>query len=308
MRRLSQCPVCDSEKIAPSYEGQTRMGFDAARWRIDRCLDCSQEFVNPQPNWEELAPYYASGYTAYGPDHGLEASDDKVVEQARVSGRFRHVEIRSGMRVLDLGCGGGYFIRIASKLGAVVQGIEPSEQGAGVAEAAGLPVFRGTIEEFIARDPSPRFDLITASHVIEHVPDPVSTLSAMASLLSPGGLIWISVPNADCVDSRALKGHWHSAELPIHLMHFTPSSLTETGRRARLVTKSISTYSLARGAAVSIRQTLRYRFLIPRRLSGQLRMIDSHFGPKRAEWMDAQGRGEAILAEFVREEANGRHS
>lgn len=83
-------------------------------------------YVNRRPTWRELEPHCSSDYAAYKPSHGASASDDEVILEARAKGAFRHIAIPGGKRLFDVGCGGGYFLRICPKLGATVQGVEPS--------------------------------------------------------------------------------------------------------------------------------------------------------------------------------------
>ena len=245
MKQLSRCPVCESERVDFSYRGRSWRRVDAKWWEVYRCNECSLGFVNPQPSWEELAPYYSSAYDPYSGSHGAttvlgeaaagvsdeEISDEEVVAEARKRGEFRHIRVTEGVRLLDVGCGGGFFLRIAARLGAVVEGVEPSEFGADRTRASGLAVFRGTVEEFVGRYPEKRFDIITANHVVEHTPEPVEVLKAMGELLAPGGYVWVSVPNPDCIFGRKLQGTWFCADLPIHLMQFTPQSLILAGAR-----------------------------------------------------------------------------
>jgi SAM-dependent methyltransferase len=256
--------------------------------------------LNPQPTWEELAPYYSAEYPAYRPSHGAaDQDDDQLVEDARRRGEFRHVPIRPGSRLLDVGCGGGLFLRIMKRLGHEVQGIELSPIAAERARAAGLPVFLGPVEQFDAEHPGRRYDLITVNHVLEHVPRPVATLEAMRHLLAHQGSIFIAVPNADCPFCRTLRDRWHSTDLPFHLMQFTPESLRGAGEQAGLVVRSLTTDSLPGGVAVSIRTRWRRRYGIPQRISRRLGLIDTVLAPWIARRLDARHRGEAILAEFV---------
>jgi 2-polyprenyl-3-methyl-5-hydroxy-6-metoxy-1,4-benzoquinol methylase len=201
--------------------------------------------------------------------------------------------------VLDVGCGAGWFLRISKKLGAIEQGIEPSEYAAALAKKQGLSVFQGTLESYVEQAPlGTQFDIITANHVIEHVPRPVDTLRAMKGLLAPGGYAWIAVPNADYPICRSLEGRWYSSDLPYHLMQFTPTSLAEAGRRAGLKVRSQTTESIPQFVAASMRLYLRYKWKLPRRLTQKLRVIDT-----ASNWyahrMDAKIAGEAILTEFV---------
>jgi SAM-dependent methyltransferase len=225
---------------------------------------------------------------------GNGVSDEELVTDARRRGEFRHIRVTEGLRLLDVGCGGGFFLRIAARLGAVVEGVEPSEFGVKIARASGLEVFEGTVEEFLRRHPEKRFDVITANHVVEHVPNPVEVLGAMGKLLAPGGYAWVAVPNADCIFGRKLKGRWLHTDLPIHLMQFTPQSLIEAGSRAGLELVSWNTYSLPMAIAFSIRQYLRSYF-IPHRLTNHLGFIDTHFAPSLARRLDSRRRGDAVI-------------
>lgn len=299
MKTLSGCPVCGSDRIKHDYTAPTVRKLDDVQWRVDACESCTLGFMNPQPSWEDLALYYSAAYSPYEAEHGNEGEEDRVVEHARSLGQFRHVEITPGLKLLDVGCGGGYFLRIARRLGAEVQGVEPSVFGAEQTRKAGLPVFEGTLEEFVADHPGAKFDLITASHVLEHVPEPVKTLEVMGGLLAPGGYIWIGVPNAACpFNSGPMRGRWHSVDLPYHLMQFTPESLARAGREAGLEVIRSETYCLPKSTAHSIRHDLRRRYLLPIRLSERIGLIESLVVPKVVKRLDGSSRGEAILIRF----------
>ncbi len=104
----------------------------------------------------------------------------------------------------------------------------------GDGQEQGLRVFQGSLDEYIAQARNrPQFDIITANHVVEHLAEPVESLRMMKGLLAPGGFIWISVPNGAYPLCRALKGRWHSSDLPYHLMQFSPASMTKAGHQAR---------------------------------------------------------------------------
>ena len=181
------CPVCGSEEIAHEYTSRTTTAVDSNTWRVSRCRQCTHGFMNPQPTWEELQPYYPSDYPPYDPSHSLFRLDEEEVALARERGEYRHVQIREGQRILDVGSGGGYFLRLAARLGAVVEGVEPNPIGADRARASGLTVFTGTVEDYARVNQGRTFDLITANHVLEHTPTPVSTLKAMKQLRGTTG-------------------------------------------------------------------------------------------------------------------------
>lgn len=300
MRQLEDCPVCGSISIHYDYTAPTtRSDIDTRMWTVWQCDDCTHGFMNPQPSKLEMAPYYASTYEAYDPSHGSVEDDDLSTDSARREGTFRHIPLPTGKRLLDIGCGAGFFLRVAQKLGASVEGIEPSVFGAEQTRKNGIKVFNGTLEDYVAAGKGEKFDIITANHVIEHVPSPVETLTIMKTLLAPGGYIWIAVPNANYQISRKLRGYWHSTDLPYHLMQFSPESITKAGQMAGLKVRSQKTESIPSIVAGSLRLYLRYRWWLPRSLTRYIGLIDRVWAPRFARTVDSQCSGEAILTEFI---------
>ena len=199
------------------------------------------------------------------------------------------------MRLLDVGCGGGSFLKIAREMGAQVQGVEPSEHGVAICEAEGLPVFHGTLTEFLKTSPG-SFDLITANHVVEHHPDPVAFLAEIKTLLDLQGSIWIALPNAGSFFSRQLRDLWHSADLPVHLHHFTARSLETAFMQAGLKVDTLRSES-ENSLPGSLALLLRRRAFIPGRITLALtRGILSKTGALGRR-MDAAGQGEALLVQ-----------
>ena len=106
----------------------------------------------------------------------------------------------SGKRVLDVGCGGGLLSEGMARCGAEVTGIDLSEKALGVAKLhlheSGLKVdYRMTAAETFADESPASFDVITCLEMLEHVPDPASTVAACARLVKPGGQVFFSTIN-----------------------------------------------------------------------------------------------------------------
>lgn len=97
-----------------------------------------------------------------------------------------------GLRILDIGCGGGLLSEPMARLGADVVGADAAERNIPVAqlhaEQSGLSIdYRHTTAEALA-DAGEQFDAVLNMEVIEHVSDPLAFLNACRALLKPGGL------------------------------------------------------------------------------------------------------------------------
>ena len=106
----------------------------------------------------------------------------------------------SGKKVLDVGCGGGILAESMAARGATVTGIDLSDKALGVAR---LHLFESgqdvdyqliSAEDLAARQPA-GFDVVTCMEMLEHVPDPASTIAACSRLVKPGGHVFFSTLN-----------------------------------------------------------------------------------------------------------------
>jgi len=105
-----------------------------------------------------------------------------------------------GKRVLDVGCGGGLLSEGMAALGAEVTGIDLSEKPLGVArlhllESGHKVDYRKISVEQLADEMPASFDTVTCLEMLEHVPNPSSTITACARLVKPGGQVFFSTLN-----------------------------------------------------------------------------------------------------------------
>ncbi len=103
-------------------------------------------------------------------------------------------------RVVDIGCGGGILAESMATRGAQVTGVDLSEKALGVArlhlfESGQNVDYRLISAEDLAREAPASFDVVTCMEMLEHVPDPASTIRACATLVKPGGQVFFSTLN-----------------------------------------------------------------------------------------------------------------
>jgi 2-polyprenyl-6-hydroxyphenyl methylase/3-demethylubiquinone-9 3-methyltransferase len=106
----------------------------------------------------------------------------------------------AGKTALDVGCGGGILAEAMAQMGARVTGIDLSEKALAVARLhqveSGVSVdYRLIAAEALAPEAADSFDVVTCMELLEHVPEPASTIAACARLVSPGGIVVFSTIN-----------------------------------------------------------------------------------------------------------------
>ena len=140
-------------------------------------------------------------------------------------------------RVLDLGCGAAGFVRMAQSAAAEVVGVEPERR---VREHWG----RDMVLHANLEDAGDNYDVVTAFHVVEHLPDPRATLQALATRLSSRGRLVIEVPSsADALltlyDSDAFQRFTYWSQ---HLYLFDAGTLRTLAAQAGLRVVSIQQF------------------------------------------------------------------
>ena len=115
-------------------------------------------------------------------------------------GWIDHLAPISARKVLDVGCGGGILAEAMAQRGGKVKGIDLSERALKVAalhqleSKVSVDYEKIPAEELAAREPG-QYDIVTCMELLEHVPDPASTVAACAALARPGGHLFFSTIN-----------------------------------------------------------------------------------------------------------------
>jgi len=226
-------------------------GFRVAsrdRHDIIECETCGFKHALPLPDAAELERAYREDYYASEkPTFLAHAGEDQAWAQLAQTDRleiFESLLPPDRRRLLDIGCGPGFFLQTARKRGWLVHGIEPSRQAAAHARALGALVTEGFFHQDSAASLG-RFDAIHLNNVLEHLPDPAHVIGLAHDLLEPGGVICVNVPNDFSplqIAGRAAvsAADWWVAP-PHHLNYFNFDSLTSLLVRLGFVPKARTT-------------------------------------------------------------------
>lgn len=221
-----KCYLCGGS--ARARKGVVR---DSPELRVMECSDCGLVQLD---SFEHIYPGFYEGSGMHGPN---QISIESWLRETEGDDRRRFETLMPFLpncRVLDFGCGAGGFLQRAHDLAAVVVGIELEERV--------RSYWNGRIKILSDIDQTDdQWDLITAFHVLEHLPDPVRLLRKMGSKLSENGRLFLEVPSANdallmLYDNNDFQNFTYWSQ---HFFLFTPDTLRRVAKRAGLEVISI---------------------------------------------------------------------
>jgi SAM-dependent methyltransferase len=236
-----RCPVCGGADGAPRWSVTSRavedgVDPDAFRPSADRfgetigrvlvCATCGHGSLADRPTPQALADAYAG---AADP----QTDDEEPGRRATAARGLAWVEsVVRPAALADIGCWTGSLVAAAQARGWQAVGIEPSRWAVDRAQARGLDVRLGDLDHLDL--PRAQWQCVAMCDVLEHLLDPAAAVATATSLLTPGGALYATVPDAGSRVARALGGRWWSV-LPMHVQYFTRDSmrrlLTDAGLR-----------------------------------------------------------------------------
>ncbi|MDD2735826.1 MAG: class I SAM-dependent methyltransferase [Desulfuromonadaceae bacterium] len=190
---------------------------------VSYCRICGIGTTEPQPDDEILHALHSTQYYRNGEGVRFAGPVEWLVEGMRRWRIHRLSQLVHKGRALDIGCGSGRFLRALRLSGWEVAGLELNDDTATAARKVHGLTVEASLEAFADKS----FDLITITHVLEHIRDPRQMLAECARLLKPGGVIAVAVPNIESWQARLTQEHWFHLDLPRHLWHFSEKWLSK---------------------------------------------------------------------------------
>ena len=196
-------------------------------WDIDytivRCTGCGLVYVNPRRVAVEADEYFSGPYLSTIEENGRLNGGVEILYRDIVE--ILDAYVTPG-RLLDVGCAMGHFMHFARMHGWSVCGVESSPYAAKWGwENFGLRIHpTGILSD--AYFPPEYCDAGVLVEVVEHLPDPRSTLAEVFRILKPGGAICLTTPNFDSYRSLLLREEWAPIIPSGHLYYFTHNTLS----------------------------------------------------------------------------------
>jgi 2-polyprenyl-3-methyl-5-hydroxy-6-metoxy-1,4-benzoquinol methylase len=216
-----------------AWQGHAGVALDTVNgFTVIDCDACRFKHIVPIPTPAELEQvygheYYATEKPLYIQRH-LEDREWLNLVYAERYDLFERALGKGQRTLLDVGSGPGMFLLHGVERGGwSVRGLEPSSQAAAHSRSLGLDVTQAFLNDATAATLG-RFDVVHLNEVLEHVPDPREVLRVIDTLLSPGGLVALMVPNDYSPFQAALRTAgfhpWWVAP-PHHVNYFDVSSI-----------------------------------------------------------------------------------
>lgn len=221
------CPVCESAfTTLKNYESN----------HLVKCDNCGFVFSSKIPSRIDLEQYYQSDYDR--------TSYFSAITKKRYDELLDQFEsYRSTNKILDLGCGYGYFLDVAKARGWEVYGVEIAKEAADICRSKGITMYHGVIENCAFEVES--FDVVISIEVIEHLSNPNIILDSAQRMLREGGLFYVTTPNFNSYLRYQLKGKYDVIDYPNHLSYFTKKTLEEIFKKNHFQKLSIKTTGIS---------------------------------------------------------------
>ncbi|MEJ7645956.1 MAG: class I SAM-dependent methyltransferase [Chryseolinea sp.] len=235
MKEVIQCPNCKSPSKRRFVKVPDRHYGIKGVFSYSICAACELVYLDPMPDDDELMAFYPEdSYYSYNVEFAPPepAWKEAIRKLLFLNYKTKDPEFSNPGKMLDIGCGNGWFIYMMREKGWEVRGVEPSKAGAEAGRSAGkLDIHHGDL--ISANYPAESFDYVRSNHSFEHIPNPNEVLDEMYRILKPGGKAFIGVPNINSVNGKSFHKFWYYLGAPVHTFNYSDKTLPDMLKRHR---------------------------------------------------------------------------
>lgn len=221
-KQFVYCNLCRSNNYKNLY---TKFGLN-----LVMCKHCGLVYTNPRMPESEILERYESPLFFEEYLKSLKANSTTYDRDSIRSHYYLLVGLIDGFfapgkKMLDVGSGAGFFLKVVEEKGWKAEGIEISKMASDYAnEILGVNVHNSKLED--AKFSSENYDLVTLLDTIEHLTDPLRTLKEIYRVLKNDGLIIVSTPDIKSLSRTFLGKHWSILSPGEHLYNFSTKTLS----------------------------------------------------------------------------------
>ena len=210
------CDLCGSAEHDVKKSLNRRMGLESSKFNVVKCLNCGLLSLHPIPDETEFTAIYAD-YAHK--KHRISVEKQRLYIYIDKLEKLKQYAI--GNKLLDIGAGLGTFVKCAKEYGYDATGIEYDEEQCGLSKKLyNIDLVNRKFEDICKSFFEDGFDVINMHHVLEHVQSPRKLLNRVHSILKPGGVLLIEVPNQFCNVRTEIKYHlFRRFKYPSHSLH-----------------------------------------------------------------------------------------
>lgn len=191
------CIICDCEDM---FEIKDKLR-DSNDHKVFKCIKCGQVQINPIPTIDEDRSYYNNNSQAKTVFNSVNMKVMKLKTAADVNRRFEIFKdrINKNMKLLEVGCGYGFFVEYLKNKGYNIEGIEisNSRREYGIKELGCEIHDINLLSKDVSDSQNEKYDTIFLFHVLEHISEPEKFLNNIKKMLKKEGTLIIEVPNLD---------------------------------------------------------------------------------------------------------------
>jgi len=225
VKQLSSSPILET----PLKPYLTCIDYTVSNEEFSVLIDPKTNLLvtSPRPKDEHLGAYYESkNYISHS--DAKKSLFDRLYQLVRNYTLRQKIKLINSFetndkRVLDIGAGTGDFLMTCQKQGWKIEGVEPNEKANDIASLKLASSLKQNIRDLDGQ----QYDVVTMWHVLEHVPNLMSYISQLKSLLKPEGTLIVAVPNHQSFDAEYYGRFWAAYDVPRHLWHFSQKSVED---------------------------------------------------------------------------------
>lgn len=215
------CYVCNAPL---NFYLETKDYFHSKEtFQLLQCPECQMIHTDPIPPPELMPSYYASeNYISHNSEKlNLITVIYKIIRNISFNNKFKLIsKYKASPSIIDYGCGTGNFLKYCKDKGCHVSGVEPN---ADARETASKLLDQTVFSDMTSI--TGIHNIITLWHVLEHLDDPVETITSLRKYMANDGYLIIAVPNYDSFDAQHYGSLWAGYDVPRHLYHLNQRAM-----------------------------------------------------------------------------------